>query len=328
MMSPHLTRRTILHGVAGAGLLAAGRQPRGIAQSGPGLPMMPPIGWAGELPGDGFEIGHGFACENTWFNPGWWHTGEDWYAVDRDTGDAVIYAVAAGEVVYVGYDYPGRVIIIRHADDLFSVYGHLNFDPPVEEGRQVAAGDAIGAVLLQVDGRAPSHLHFEFRTFLTTARVNGDNPGYGVNCGVNCPPGPGYWPIDAPEHPAGMGWRNPTHQQARLALDAGIPEGLEARVQSGAVGRSVGLHVEPDLESDLVSELALARDDRFALLALFGGDPASTRTSADSYAYWLRIETSDGADGWVQAAVPSERETGSDGRPSALDRPFLILPRA
>ncbi len=130
---------------------------------------------------------------------------EDWYAVDRDTGDAVIYAIAAGEVVYVGFDYPGRVVIIQHAVDLYSVYGHLNFDTPVRQGQQVSASEVIGSVLLQTAGRAPSHLHFEARTFLTTARVNGGSPSYGVNCGVNCPPGPGYWPINAPEHPVELG---------------------------------------------------------------------------------------------------------------------------
>jgi murein DD-endopeptidase MepM/ murein hydrolase activator NlpD len=317
--------------MAGAAVLAAGLRSWGTttanatAQPGRTVLMPPPIGWAGETPGDGFAIGHGFACENTWFNPGWWHTGEDWYAVDRDTGDALIYAVAAGEVVYAGYDYPGRVIIIRHADDLFSVYGHLNFDTPVAEGQEVDAGEEVGSVLLQADGRAPSHLHFEFRTFLMTSRVNGDNPSYGVNCGPNCPPGPGYWPIDAPEHPADMGWRNPTHQQAELALETGIAKGLVVRAQSAADGHNVDVHADPGMDSDVVAELPLTSGDSYALLDISAGEPASIGTSADAYAYWLRIAADD-LEGWVQAAIPSDRETGSDGRPSALDRPFLILP--
>lgn len=290
--------------------------------------MIAPIGWAAETPGDGFRIGHGFACENTWFNPGWWHTGEDWYVVDRDTGDALIYAVAAGEVVYVGYDYPGRVLIVRHAAELFSVYGHLNFDTLVEEGQDVAAGDAIGSVLPQAGGRAPSHLHFEMRTFLMTDRVNGESPSHGVTCGVNCPPGPGYWPIDAPEHPAELGWRNPTHQQAQLALDAGTGQGQCLRVQKSAEGLAIKVHAEPDGGSDVVEELTLSAGDGFALRDVSAGDPASTATSADAYDFWLHIETEEGISGWVQAAVPSDRETGSDGRPSALDRPFLILPDA
>lgn len=324
MTSSRVTRRTIMQAVAGAGLLAA--SPRhGSAQTAAAVPMTPPIGWVGETPGDGFQMGHGFACENTWFSPGWWHTGEDWYAVDRDTGDALIYAVAPGEVVYAGCDYPGQVVIIRHADDLFSVYGHLNFDTPVGAGDRVGAGEEIGSVLLQVGGRAPSHLHFEMRTFLTTDRVNGDNPSYGVNCGTNCPPGPGYWPIDAPEHPVDMGWRNPTHQLARMALDGGIPEGSAARVERAADGRTATLHVDPDVESAVVNELPLSWGDAFPLLDVSSGDPASTGTSAGAYDYWLNIRIDDGTEGWVRGAVPSDRETGSDERPSALDSPFLIV---
>lgn len=324
MTSSHLTRRTIMQAMAGAGILIASPRP-GSAQTAAAVPVRPPIGWAGETPGDGFRIGHGFACENTWFNPGWWHTGEDWYAVDRDTGDALIYAVAPGEVVYAGFDYPGRVVIIRHADDLFSVYGHLNFDTPVGAGDKVGAGEEIGSVLLQVGGRAPSHLHFEIRTFLTTARVNGDNPSYRVNCGTNCPPGPGYWPIDAPEHPADMGWRNPTHQLAQIALDSGIPEGLEIRVQRAADGRTADLHVDPDVESAVLADLTLSPGEVFTLRDISSRDPASTGTSAEAYDYWLRIQIDDGMEGWVQAAVPSDRETGADGRSSALNWPFLIL---
>ncbi len=327
MTHPRLNRRTLLKGAAAvAGVLAVGMAPRGSAQSNLVTPMTPPIGWAGEAPGDGFQIGHGFACENTWFSPGWWHTGEDWYAVDRDTGDAVIYAITAGEVVYVGFDYPGRVVIVRHAVDLYSVYGHLNIDTPVREGQQVSAGEAIGSVLLQTAGRAPSHLHFEARTFLTTTRVNGGSPSYGVNCGVNCPPGPGYWPIKAPEHPVELGWRNPTHQQVRLALDAGLPDGSVARVQSAADGREIDVHVDPDGGSPILRQLSLAAGDAFTLLDLSGDDPTATGTSAESYDVWLKIRIDDGTEAWVQGAIPSTRETGSDGKPSALDRPFLILP--
>ena len=330
MASSHLSRRALLHGLAGVGIAAAGWQPRTVAQTTPSAPSIPtsftaPIGWAGQIPGDGFRIGHGFACENTWFNRGWWHTGEDWYAVDRDSSDAVIYAVAAGEVVYVGFDYPGRVIIVRHADDLFSAYGHLDFATAVREGQSVAPGDTLGTVLLQIRRRAPSHLHFELRTFLTTPLVNGSRPSHGVKCGTNCPPGPGYWPITAPEHPTAMGWRNPTHQQVKMALDQGIPDGLKVRPQSAAFGRTLPLHAEPDSTSKVRKQLTLDPDDTFTLRNLSAGDPASTGTSAEAYGYWLRIARGDEFGGWVQAAIPSDRETGSDGRPSSLDRPFLLV---
>ncbi len=218
------------------------------------------------------------------------------------------------------------MIIVRHADDLFSAYGHLNFATAVRQGQAVAAGDTLGSVLLQVRRRAPSHLHFEFRTFLTTPLVNGDRPSHGVKCGKNCPPGPGYWPITAPEHPTAMGWRNPTHQQVKMALDRGVPDGLKVRPQSAAIGRTLPLHADPDMASGVRQRVTLAADDVFTLRELSGGDPASTATSAEGYGYWLRIAVGDGVGGWVQAAVPSDRETGSDGRPSSIDRPFLIVP--
>ena len=68
------------------------------------------------------------------------------------------------------------------------------------------------------------------RTFFTTPEVNGNAPRYGVGCGFDCPPGPGYWPIEAPEHPSAMGWRNPTHVINRRAWPGGVPEGMEVVV--------------------------------------------------------------------------------------------------
>ena len=70
-----------------------------------------PIGVPGEPLGDGFFIRDGAEVENTWYNPGYWHTGEDWYAVAGDTAGAHVYAIADGAVVYVGGNYPGRVVI-------------------------------------------------------------------------------------------------------------------------------------------------------------------------------------------------------------------------
>ena len=34
-----------------------------------------PMGFPGQPLGDGLLMRHGYACENTWFVPGWWHTG-------------------------------------------------------------------------------------------------------------------------------------------------------------------------------------------------------------------------------------------------------------
>src|SRR5436853_319589 len=85
-----------------------------------------PIGIPGQPLGDGFFIRHGMQAENTWYNPGYWHTGEDWYAIAGDTAGANVYVIADGAVVYVGGNYPGRVVIVRHAGDLYSMYGHLD----------------------------------------------------------------------------------------------------------------------------------------------------------------------------------------------------------
>src|SRR4051794_4772450 len=155
-----------------------------------------PIGLPGQALGDGLFIRHGYACENTWYNPGWWHTGEDWYLLEGETAGVGVFAVGAGEVVFAGSKYPGLVVIVQHADDLYSMYGHLDGELAVGARDHIERGQQIGAVFMRTDGRAPSHLHFEMRTFLTEAEVNGESPRYSYGCGFMCPPGPGYWPID------------------------------------------------------------------------------------------------------------------------------------
>jgi murein DD-endopeptidase MepM/ murein hydrolase activator NlpD len=270
-----------------------------------------PIGWPGQAPLDGFEIRHGFQTENTWYNPGWWHTGEDYYAIDEDTGGAEVYAIGPGEVVFASYDYPGRVVIIDHGDDLVSSYGHLDYDLDVDVGDTVDTGTVLGRVLPQESGRAPSHLHFETRTFVTTTEVNGSDPRYGVNCGVDCPPGPGYWPIDAPELPVSMGWLNPTHViGSRLAAP---PDLVVATSAPDAIDVLDG----PD--GATIDSLSIAAGDTFVCEEVVAGDPATSRTSAEGTGLWYRIDA-----GWVAALTPSDRDTGSDGRPSALQ--FVLIP--
>src|SRR5215217_3398033 len=105
-----LTRRSLVGGAIVAPILARPAPARMAAPAVFGLP----IGFPDRLPGDGFFVRHGYACENTWYNPGGWHTGEDWYAIGEETAGALIYAVAAGEVVFVGSNYPGLVVIVRH----------------------------------------------------------------------------------------------------------------------------------------------------------------------------------------------------------------------
>jgi murein DD-endopeptidase MepM/ murein hydrolase activator NlpD len=114
-MRHHMTRR----GVVAAALTSAlpSRLLSVVAQS--SAPAFSyPVGFPGRVLGDGFLVRHGYATENTWYLPGYWHTGEDWYATEGDSAGAGVYAAAAGEVVFAGSDYPGRVVIIRHATDL------------------------------------------------------------------------------------------------------------------------------------------------------------------------------------------------------------------
>jgi murein DD-endopeptidase MepM/ murein hydrolase activator NlpD len=280
-----------------------------------------PIGWPGRPLGDGFIIRHGYTVENTWFRPGWWHTGEDWYALDGSSVGASVYAVAAGVVVYAGANYPGRVVIIQQDDGLFAMYGHLDPRLSVRVGQPVARGDRIGIV--GPDGpRAPGHLHFELRTFLTTRVVNGAAPRYRYPCGVNCPPGPGYWPQRAPDHPSEQGWRNPTHSMARRAYPAAYagPRGAVI-VATNPISTSVTLWSAPPETKDPVRSLGTLRlqpGARFVLLDIWAGPEATRATGAQAYQLWYRLRFTDGTDGWVQAAVPSYDETGSDDRPSSV----------
>jgi murein DD-endopeptidase MepM/ murein hydrolase activator NlpD len=284
-----------------------------------------PIGAPGRPPGDGFFVRHGEAVENTWFNPGWWHAGEDWYAIEGDTAGAAVLAAAAGEVVYVGANYPGRVVIVRHADDLFSMYGHLDPAVAVAEGQPVARGETLGSVLARGDD-VPNHLHFELRTFFTAREVNGDAPRYGYRCGVNCPPGPGYWPIDAPDHPSEMGWRNPTHLINSRMFPAGAQGSLgEVVVASQPISPTAQLWSGPpgDSQATPQGELALVPGARLALLAIWAGPEDSRETSALGYQLWYQLGLPDGGVAWAQAAIPSSFETGGDGRPSSVYFTFL-----
>ena len=315
-----LTRRSVLR-AAGVAALAGGFRPASAQDATPEFSY--PIGLPGRVLGDGFVVRHGYATENTWYNPGWWHTAEDWYLTDGDTAGAGVYAIAAGDVVFAGSEYPGLVVIVRHADDLYSMYGHLDYALAVEAGNQVDRGDLLGPVLARTDGRAPSHLHFEVRTFLTTPEVNGDAPRYGVGCGYRCPPGPGYWPIDAPEHPSALGWRNPTHVIALRAYADGEPP-AGAAVVAAATGGSAALWSLPADRNgaERLGSLSLGGGDRYPLLAIDAGPEATEGTSAEAYRLWYRIALAEGG-AWVQAAVPSTGDTGSDGRPSSVRFDFL-----
>lgn len=328
-------RRRFLASAAGFGFVAARQAigPGGIAVASAPSRSQPqaatpafcyPIAAESGLPGDGFFPRHGFAVENTWFLPGFWHAGEDWYATDGDTAGANVVAVAAGEVVFAGSDYPGRVVIVQHAPDLFSMSGHLGYDIPVSEGQAVERGDLLGTVLVRADA-VPNHLHFEMRTFLTAPEVNGATPRYGFACGVDCLPGPGYWPIDAPENPSTMGWLNPTHViNQRAYPDGVVPDGAEVVATGQTETAALWSAPEGAPDATRLGDLVLDPGSRFPLRAIDAGPEVSQGTSATSYHLWYQITPPDDEAAWVQAAVPSSFETGADGRPSSVRFDFLL----
>jgi len=284
-----------------------------------------PIGRAGQPPGYGFFIRHGYAVENTWFNPGYWHAGEDWYALEGDTAGAEIYAVAAGAVVYAGSNYPGRVVIVQHGPELYSMYGHLDPALAVAEGAQVARGDRLGTVLRRSDS-VPNHLHFEMRTFLTTREVNGAAPRYGFRCGVNCPPGPGYWPIDAPDHPSDQGWRNPSHIIAGTMFPADYSGTLGAVLVPPGAPETLTLREAPSADAAELLTMQIAEGRRFRLMEVRAGPGDSQGTGASAYSLWYRIAVPGGLVGWVAALEAADFETGSDGRAATLY--WRLLPEA
>ena len=94
--------------------------------------------------------------------PGHVHLGID---IDGQTGDPV-RAAFAGTVVYAGpaprgYSGYGTIVVIGHTNGLTTLYAHLS-RVLVAAGRQVAAGDVVGAMGC-TGSCTGSHLHFEVR---------------------------------------------------------------------------------------------------------------------------------------------------------------------
>lgn len=321
-MLTRLDRRTILGAALLAPALAYPARAGARQDESDTATFSYPIGLPGQLPGDGFLIRHGFTTENTWYLPGHWHTGEDWYAIDGDTAGAAVLAIGDGEVVFAGSEYPGRVVIVRHEPDLYSMYGHLDPALSVAEGETVTRGQILGTVLDRGDD-IPNHLHVEVRTFFTTAEVNGATPRYGFQCGPDCLPGPGYWPIDAPDLPADQGWLNPTHFINDRAFPA--PTDASDSIGSVVVARDpstddIEVWSAPENDAGATRSGTLPPDPgaTFPLLAMDSGDPESTTTGADAYDVWYQVETPLDGPGWVRAVTASDIETGGDGRPSAV----------
>lgn len=74
----------------------------------------------------------------------------------------VVFAGSDLEAVYSPWrDFYGDLVVIEHADDLYTLYAHLS-EITVRQGQQVAAGEQIGNVG-QTGVAIGSHLHFEVR---------------------------------------------------------------------------------------------------------------------------------------------------------------------
>ncbi len=79
------------------------------------------------------------------------------------TGDgAVQFAGPDKEAMYSPWaDFYGNVVVVRHADEMYTLYAHLS-KVDVQAGDEVKAGDLIGEVG-QSGVATGSHLHFEVR---------------------------------------------------------------------------------------------------------------------------------------------------------------------
>jgi len=73
---------------------------------------------------------------------------------------AVVKAAASGEVALVSPSIGlGQIILIRHRDNIISVYGRMSSDVRVKKGQQVRKGEVLGTV---ADANPPT-FHFEIR---------------------------------------------------------------------------------------------------------------------------------------------------------------------
>ena len=136
-----------------------------------------------------------------------YHAGEDWYRMDgATTFQAVVTAVADGQVRYMVHNFPGTVMLIEHSlppdgsQKIYSLYGHM--DPnsiSVSVNQVVTRGQRLGTVMRQYfDGRYTEyhddlHLHFEMRYFYDASNIYKNYP----NCNGYLP-GRGY---TYPQHP-------------------------------------------------------------------------------------------------------------------------------
>src|SRR5439155_571674 len=182
-----------------------------------------------------------------------------------------VRAVASGTVVEAGWVHQlGRSVRVEHSGGLRSVYGHLRrIADGVREGMPVERGQVIGYVGSSGLSTGP-HLHFvgsRRRVRRSVAAHGGSRPA---------PPRVGAAPLRsgaegrhaAARHPAER--RKPAH---RLALHAGVPDGVGRRASSTVLARgSSPTAVPPDSSPRTLATLDRFRARERTLLA--AEDPA------------------------------------------------------
>lgn len=157
--------RWIIAGTCGTLMLA------GMATAVSGVDVVPAAGLApasrqGFLaPLDHATVTQGFGCTALILEPlepscasGHWHSGLDLAAPPGTPVRAVAAGVAAVTRAAGGY---GLHVIVRHAQGVTSLYGHLS-SVAVSSGEPVEAGAVIGAVGSTGNSTGP-HLHLEIR---------------------------------------------------------------------------------------------------------------------------------------------------------------------
>ncbi len=92
---------------------------------------------------------------------GWWEAHE---GMDLTSENSLVFAIADGEVLSVTEEpLEGTKVIIKHSDELQSVYSSLNSDLKVKAGDKVKKGDQIGTASDSAGNETATgaHLHFE-----------------------------------------------------------------------------------------------------------------------------------------------------------------------
>lgn len=168
-----------------------------------------------------------------------------------------VYAAAEGRVIFAGSDaeaavyspwrnFYGNVIVIQHADGMFTLYAHLSAIE-VQAGQPVMAGEEIGKVG-KTGAAIGSHLHFEVR-----------------HGGVE-----DYFAVLNPEL-----WLAPRADEAALAISIVDKRGgfqqADLTIQTDAVAYYIRTYEEKFLTMDENAALGGVKPGRYRITFYYGG---------------------------------------------------------